>query len=206
MMNGRSRRRSIPIQTDNDREMPPVPPEESGPGQAEETGNGFSEMDPEHDPFRQIAELEAALKDAEDRALRARADMQNYRRRVTDETAQRVRYAAEGLMHDLIPVLDHFEMAVAAADVTDETRMVCKGYEMILQQLRDVVARHGLTEIEAVEGMFFDAEFHEAVESVPTAEPCEGTVLRIIRRGYRYHDRMLRPVQVAVAVAPAARS
>lgn len=199
MSSGRSRRRMIPIQTDTDNG--PAAPEDAPQDGAEDTADEMTQPEPGHDPFERIDELETALENAETKALRARADMQNFRRRMTEETAQRVRYAAEGLMQDLIPVLDHFEMATEAADSNDEARIICKGYEMILQQLREAVAKHGLVEIEAVEGMYFDPEFHEAIERVPTQEVSEGTVMRIIRRGYRYHDRILRPVQVAVAVS-----
>ena len=80
--------------------------------------------------------------------------------------------------------------------------MVCKGYEMILQQLRDVMSRYGLAEIPVPEGSFFDPALHDAVDRIETADLCEGTVMRVLRRGYRLHDRVLRPAQVVVAVRP----
>lgn len=153
-------------------------------------------------PEEQIAALTAELEDEKDRTLRALAELRNFRRRAQEERVQQLQYATEAVLRDLIPVLDHFEMAAEAGEATEQTRIVCQGYEMILQQLRDVLAAHGLEEIEAVEGMFFDPEFHEATERIPTEDPCEGTVMKVLRKGYKLRDRVLRPVQVAVAVAP----
>lgn len=175
------------------------------PPQAQDTGQQAQDaMQPAAPatPEQQIADLTAELEDEKDRALRALAELRNFRRRAQEERVQQLQYATEAVLRDLIPVLDHFEMAAEAGEATEQTRIVCQGYEMILQQLRDVLAAHGLEEIEAVEGMFFDPEFHEATERIPTEDPCEGTVMKVLRKGYKLRDRVLRPVQVAVAVAP----
>ena len=151
----------------------------------------------------QIAALAAELEAERDRALRALAELRNFRRRAQEDRVQQLQYATEAVVRDLIPVLDHFEMAAQAGEATEQTRIICQGYEMILQQLKDVLAGHGLEEIETVEGMFFDPEYHEATARIPTTDPCEGTVMGVVRKGYKLRDRVLRPVQVAVAVAPA---
>ncbi len=151
---------------------------------------------------QQIEQLQADLEAAKDAQLRTAAQLQNFRRRTQEEQQQRMLYACEGLLSDLVFVIDHFEMACEASDINEHTQAVSKGYEMILQQLIDVAMRHGLQPIDAAPGMFFDPEYHEALERVVTTDPCEGTVTRIIRKGYKLHDRVLRPVQVAVAVAP----
>ncbi|NSW54690.1 MAG: nucleotide exchange factor GrpE [Armatimonadetes bacterium] len=170
-----------------------LPAEASEPQQAEEQ--------PQEDlPRDRIAELEAQVEAEKDKALRAIAELQNYRRRAQEEAAQRSLYANEGILFDLITVLDHFEMACEAAEANEHTQVVCKGYEMILQQLRDVMSRHGLQIIQAEPGEDFDPNLHEAVEGVPTEESNEGTIVRVLRKGYRLHDRVLRPAQVAVAV------
>jgi len=181
-------------------DMPQVEPREPS-AQAED----IPQVEPQEPPSLEelVADLQAQLVFEQERALRATADLQNYRRRTQEDYARRMKYACADLLTDLIPVLDHFGMAVAASDVNEHTRMVCKGYEMILQQLTDLAQRYGMEQIEAVEGMFFDPEYHEAVERVQTIDPCEGTVVSIVRNGYKLHERVLRPVQVAVAVAPA---
>lgn len=146
--------------------------------------------------------LQVALEAERDGRLRALAELQNFRRRSQEERAQQLQYANERLIEELLPVLEHFEMACSAAEATDETRIVCKGYEMVLGQLRDVLMRFGMTEIGVEVGAFFDPAVHEAVERVVAQEPCEGTIVRVLRKGFRLHERVLRPAQVAVAVAP----
>ncbi len=148
-----------------------------------------------------IAQLEADLAAERDGRLRALAELQNFRRRTQEDREQQMMYANERLLFDLLLVLDHFEMACDAAEATEETQIVCKGYEMVLAQLRDVMARYGLSEIPA-EGVFFDPAVHEAVESQALEEPCEGTILKVLRKGYKLHERVLRPAQVVVAVRP----
>ncbi len=153
-------------------------------------------------PEDPVAQLQAQLEEAQGDRLRALADLQNFRRRSHQERAELLRHACAPLVSELIPVLDHFEMATEAAESREETRIFCRGYEMILQQLKDALARHGLEEIPAQVGMCFDPERHEVMERVPTAETAEGTVVRVVRKGYKLHDRLLRPAQVAVSVRP----
>ena len=185
------RKRRIPIAAGVE-EQSPAPDNGAAPGREEQQPT-LAELN---------EQLRAEVEEERDGRLRALAELQNFRRRFEQEQAQRSRFACEGLLTDLIPVLDHFGMATEAAEATDETRIFCKGYEMILQQLRDALARHGLEEIPAVAGMFFDPEYHDAVERVEINSPCEGTVMRIVRKGYKLRDRVLRAVQVAVAVPP----
>lgn len=166
------------------------------------TQDSPDEQEREPTPEEKLAALAGELEAEKDRRLRALAELQNFRRRSQEARAEQLQYANERLLGDLIPVIDHFEMAAAAAEADEQARAVSEGYDMILQQLKEVVGRYGLSEIEAVEGMFFDPDYHEATERIPTKDPSEGTVIRILRKGYKLHDRVLRPVQVAVAVAP----
>lgn len=201
MTNGDNHRRRIHIETAGQDTLP----------QAEETTEAASgaggdaapaESAPELEPLSEVERLRQELEAEKDGRLRAIAEMANFRRRTQEERAQQLQYANESLLSDLIPVLDHFEMATEAGEANDQTAMICKGYEMILQQLRDVCANYGMVEIAAMEGMYFDPEQHEAVDRIPVQEPCEGTVMKVLRKGYKLRDRVLRPVQVAVAVPP----
>jgi molecular chaperone GrpE len=74
------------------------------------------------------------------------------------------------------------------------------GVRMTQAQLMDILGQFGFESV-PTEGMF-DPSLHEAVERVPTAEPCEGTIVGVVRPGYKLHDRLLRPAQVKVAVRP----
>jgi molecular chaperone GrpE len=183
------------FEAEHGRKTIPITSEDPAPAAEEPTMEDAGAADP-------IAELRAELEQERDARLRVMAELQNFRKRSAQERQQALEYACEPLAGEIIPVLDHFEMATAAGATSDETRIFCKGYEMILQQLRDALSRHGLEEIPAVAGMYFDPEYHEAVERVVTEDPCEGTVMKVLQKGYRMRERVLRPVRVAVAVAP----
>lgn len=194
MPNETHKKRKIQIETDEPTALPPA--------EAEAAGEPAAQQPAETPPEERIVALQAALEAEKDGRLRALAELQNFRRRSQEERAQQLLYANERLMSELLPVLEHFQMACEAAEATEETRAVCKGYEMVLGQLLDVLTRFGMTEIPVEPGMAFDPAVHEAVERVVTPEAPEGTIVRVLRKGYRLHERVLRPAQVAVAVAP----
>jgi molecular chaperone GrpE len=154
----------------------------------------------------QINELQAqAAKAAEhwDRLLRATADFDNYKKRAARERQDAIKYANEGLMQKLLPVLDNFEAALNAAQSTsgDNAQSLLTGISMIHQQLKAVLTEAGLEEIEA-HGKPFDPNLHEAVSQAESSEHPEGNVMQQLRRGYRLRDRLLRPASVVVAKAP----
>jgi molecular chaperone GrpE len=154
----------------------------------------------------QVSELQAqAAKAAEhwDRLLRATADFDNYKKRAARERQDAIKYANEGLMQKLLPVLDNFEAALNAAQSTsgDNAQSLLTGISMIHQQLKSVLTEAGLEEIEA-HGRPFDPNLHEAVSQAESSEHPEGNVMQQLRRGYRLRDRLLRPASVVVAKAP----
>ena len=133
-------------------------------------------------------------------AMRATADLENYRKRMTREKAESLRYGNQALLETLLPVLDNFEMGLQAA-AQDQESMIYRGMEMVKKQLDDFLSGQGVEEIPA-EGQAFDPNVHEAVSQEECAESEEGMVLRVIRRGYKMHDRLLRPANVIVSKAP----
>jgi molecular chaperone GrpE len=138
-----------------------------------------------------------------ERYLRTAADFENYKKRAARERQEAGRNAQEGLLGKVIPVLDNFEMALAAVDNAAGASVdsVRTGVTMIYNQLRGVLAEAGLEAVEAV-GHPFDPNWHEAVAQAESAEVPEGQVLQQLRRGYRFQDRLLRPATVVVAKAP----
>ena len=137
--------------------------------------------------------------------LRLAADFENFKKRATREQQDARRFANEGLLSRLLPVLDHFEMAMQAAGdaQTVSVESLKTGVEMIQQQLRAALREAGLEEVDAA-GATFDPNLHEAVSQEESAEVAEGQVLRQLRRGYRLNGRLLRPATVVVAKKPAA--
>ena len=152
------------------------------------------------------AELVKAQGEAErhlDDLRRLKADFENYRKRVLREQTARAQSASQALVTKLLPVLDHFELAMTALAAEDGKRSgdldkMRKGVEMVLGELRDVLRAEGLEPIEA-EGKPFDPQRHEAVASVEAGDEEPGTVVGVVRAGYELHGRVIRPAMVRVA-------
>jgi molecular chaperone GrpE len=165
----------------------------------------------------QIEELKTRAAKADenwDRLLRTTADFENFKKRAAREKIESGQYASASLIQKLLPVLDNFEMALAAAQAattsrpagaaTQETTLASlqSGVQMIQQQLKSVMVETGLEEIEAA-GKPFDPNFHEAISQQESADKPEGTVLQQLRKGYKMKERLLRPATVIVAKKPA---
>ncbi len=156
----------------------------------------------------EVSELRVSAAKAEEHwnsYLRAVADLENYKKRAAREKQDAARAASEALLSRLIPVLDHFDMALAAANSTSgpAAESLKTGVAMVGSQLRSILAEAGLEEIDAA-GQTFDPKCHEAVSHQESGEVAEGGVLQQLRKGYRFRDRLLRPATVVVAKKPAA--
>jgi molecular chaperone GrpE len=155
----------------------------------------------------QIEELQnRAIKADEnwDRLLRTTADFDNFKKRAARERQEATRYAIESLIQKLLPVLDNFEMAIAAAQAGSaaSAESLTAGVTMIQQQLKAALVEFGVEEVDAT-GKPFDPNVHEAVSQQESAEVAEGHVLQQLRKGYKLRDRLLRPATVVVAANPA---
>lgn len=155
-----------------------------------------------------LEELKAKAARADDywdRLLRSTADFENYKKRAARERQDAVKYANESLLEKLVPVLDNFDMASAAANQPQSSSVesIRTGITMIYSQLKSVMAEAGLEEIDALNKPF-DANWHEAVSQQDSAEAPEGHVLQQLRKGYKLRDRLLRPATVVVAKKPGA--
>lgn len=148
-----------------------------------------------------LAELEGELRKAREDHLRAVADLQNFRRRTNEERVTQLQFANEGLVTEILPVLDNFERATGCEIESEAGRSLLRGICMVEQQLRDVLTRFGVERIATV-GEFFDPAQHDAVERVLTNEVCEGTIVGEVEPGYSLNGRLVRPAKVKVAVQP----
>jgi len=138
-------------------------------------------------------------KPQDDRLLRLMADFENFRKRVVRERNDLYRRANEDILNELLPVMDHLELALKAVDAHEETgEAFVEGVRLVLEQLLAVLAKFGLEPLDAEEQRF-DPDLHEAVSHLPSESVREGDVLTQIRRGYRLGDRLLRPAQVVVS-------
>jgi molecular chaperone GrpE len=132
---------------------------------------------------------------------RTRADFENYQKRMQRDLAQEQRFWHGALALDVLPILDNFERAVAAAKQSGETGPLVQGVAMIQTQILDALRRHGITPIEA-QNQPFDPALHQAVMQQPFAEVPINTVLQVLEQGFMIHDRVLRPARVIVSKAP----
>ncbi len=150
--------------------------------------------------FEHLKAEAAKAREHWDRLLRVTADFDNFKKRTTRERQEAARYAYAPLLQKLIPVLDNFDMALAAADNSqpDAVASLKAGIAMIYQQMRKALAESGLQEIDALRKPF-DHCWHEAVSEQPTTDVPEGHVVQQLRKGYKLHDRLLRPAGVVVA-------
>ncbi len=164
-------------------------------------GNAESAPDTSDGPAK-IAELAAQNKELRDRHLRLQAEFENFRKRKIRESEEVRAYAAASVLGDVLPVLDHLELALDPAhDRTDPEWS--KGIDLIARQLGDALRANGLEEITAAAGEKFDPAWHEAVGEEAADGAPAGSIVRVLRKGFRLRDRLLRAAQVVVARAAA---
>ncbi|MDL2339698.1 MAG: nucleotide exchange factor GrpE [Pseudomonadota bacterium] len=165
----------------------------------EETAAGAPEL-AEHD---RLAELEAELEEANNKALYAAAELQNARRRMDKEMADSRTYAAAGFARDMLAVRDHLQRAIdhvpEGARDGDMANFV-SGIEATLRELDSVFQRNGVERVPA-KGLALDPNRHQAMVEIPSNEE-PGTVIEELQSGYVMKDRLLRPALVGVAKKP----
>lgn len=157
---------------------------------------------PEEEIRRLSEELEEKARECEDhqqRFLRARADLENYRRRAEKEKEDFASYANESLISEILPVVDNLERALEHAEGGgNNVESLAQGVRLTVDQMFQVLKKFGLEGIPAA-GEKFDPELHHAIshEESPDAEP--GTVIEEFQKGYLLKGRLVRPALVSVA-------
>ena len=150
----------------------------------------------------QLAEAERERDQFKNMAMRALADLENYKRRAAEEQAELRRSANAELIRKLLEVVDNFDRALEMlpADAADGWH---EGLSLVQRNLMNILETEGVSKIEAA-GKPFDPWEHEAVFHQETGDAEDGVIIAVTREGYRLHDRVLRASQVIVAKAPAA--
>jgi molecular chaperone GrpE len=144
-----------------------------------------------------IEQLEADAKEASNRYLRLAADFDNYKKRVRQDQSEMVQHANADLIGKLLPVVDNFHRVIESAPAGVDDAWL-KGIQLSLQQLDELLASQGVSPIESI-GKPFDPTLHEAIGHEESDEHAEDTVVSEVRKGYRLHDRVVRPALVRVA-------
>lgn len=128
---------------------------------------------------------------------RAQADYQNLRRSVEQEKVDMVKYANEALLQDLLPLVDHFNMAFKAVPEKDKTSAWLKGVEHISTNLKQILQEYGVTVMNTV-GQKFDPTQHESVGEMPSDQP-DGTVAEEVSAGFLLHGKVIQPAKVKIS-------
>lgn len=149
-----------------------------------------------------LAVLQKELDEMKDKYLRALADGENARKRLAKEKQDVIGFGIENTICDFLLAIDSFENALRFADsASGEVKNWASGFQMILSQFKQVLQNYGITPFQS-DGAQFDPNFHDAVESIETADVPEGTILKEFTKGYRSAVRTIRPARVQVARLP----
>jgi molecular chaperone GrpE len=179
----------------NDAVVPdPLAPNEAAADQDQAETVGEPEAD------QMIADIDLLQRERDDlldTSQRLQADFENYRKRVLREQTALVERATEGLLEQLLPVLDSFELALANFDADVDADRVRKGIELVYAELIGVLERAGLERIDAL-GEAFDPNEHEAVMQEDGDGDGEARVSGVLRAGWKLKGRVLRPAMVKV--------
>lgn len=187
-------------QEDQDPKAPPgqqaqdtVP--EGGTPDVPEATEGVTAI-PEDNLAALLTEAQAQIADYHDQLMRARAEVENVRRRAQEDVSKARKFGTESFAESLIPVRDSLEAALAHEDQSVEDWR--NGVESTLRQINNAFERNQMHEIAPVPGDVFDPHRHQAISTVPS-EHAQGTVAQTLQKGYLIADRVLRPALVMVS-------
>ena len=183
----------------------------SGPAEAPEAGETRSAASPEAAAEvaaaeektleELLVEAQARIEEQREAMLRALADAENARKRAQIDIANAHKYGLEKFVEALLPVVDSLEAALGAQTASADTLKT--GAEVTLKQLRAALEKASIAEVAPAAGERFDPNWHQAMAAVDAdAEP--NTVVAVLQKGWRLHDRVLRPALVTVAKTPPA--
>ena len=166
---------------------------EAAPAAAEEDAEAETTAEPQEEVTLAKSELEklqAAVQEKEERALRLQADFENFRRRTAKEKEELSAVVTQGILKDMLPLLDNFERAMAAE--AKDIESFKQGVEMIFKQFGEILVKNGLEHIE-VEGAKFDPNYHQAVMRVENPDLEDETIAQELQKGYMVKGRVIRP-------------
>lgn len=145
-----------------------------------------------------LAELQAKSAELADQYLRAKADVENARRRAEDEVSKARKFALEGFADSLLPVVDSLEAGLAIKDAKVE--QIREGSQATLRQLLAALERNKVIVVDPAVGAKFDPHQHQAISVVPSEQEAN-TVVTVLQKGYLISERVLRPALVTVAAS-----
>ena len=166
-------------------------PEEEVPEEASEEDKAGEAETAE----KAAADEKAAAEAESERYMRLMAEFQNYKKRAAKEKTDTLQYANEKIVGDLLPVIDNFERALATE--TDDLEGYAKGMQLIFEQFKKALENAGLEEIKAMDEEF-DPNVHNAVMTDNVEDKDDGKITKVLQKGYKLRDKVVRPSMVAV--------
>ncbi|OGC13410.1 nucleotide exchange factor GrpE [candidate division WOR-1 bacterium RIFOXYC2_FULL_37_10] len=144
----------------------------------------------------EIIKKENENKELKDKFLRTLADFDNYKKRISKEKEDLLKFGNETLICELLPVLDCFDHAIASAKKSNDENII-KGIELVKKQMIDTLLKLGVQEIESLDKPY-DPHFHEAMSKQESDKP-ENTIIQELRKGYILNEKLIRPAMVIVS-------
>ena len=149
--------------------------------------------------YNELRDAVEKTKDIQDKLLRSQADFENMRKRLEREKQDFLKYANEGIILELLNVLDDLERVInLAEDKHEDLNAFLKGVEMILAHLYELLKTNGVKPVEA-EGKIFDPHYHEALMQVENKDLAENTIVEVLQKGYLMYERVIRTAKVKVS-------
>ena len=149
-----------------------------------------------------LSEAQATIKEQQDSVLRARADVENARRRAEMEVEKSRKFALERFAGELLPVVDNLERAIELTDGENEAvKPLLEGVEMTHKSFLSTIEKFGLSLIDP-QGETFNPDLHQAMSMQESADHAPNTVMAVMQKGYQINGRLLRPAMVMVSRAP----
>ena len=145
-----------------------------------------------------IIELEEKCAQLNEKYLYALAQMKDLHKSYEKENAIAVKYVTYDLMEELLPILDVFGMVLENDNIPAEITAYFKGFELVFNQFKQILDKHGVSEIKCNVGDKFDHNIHNGVEKVEIEEGEHDTIAQVLQKGYKIGDKVLRPVSVKV--------
>ena len=175
-------------------------------GKPQENGGNESEsLEPAEEPFNKetelenkIAELNASLAAVSDKYLRLSAEFDNFRKRTLKEKMDLMKNASETVMVSFLPVIDDFERAIQAIEVSGDLEATKEGMSLIYNKFKDFTRQNGVVEMEA-KGLALDTDHHEAITKIPApSAELKGKIVDVIQKGYMLNDKVIRFAKVVI--------
>lgn len=164
----------------------------------------LSDSDESDKSKEDLPSLESVLKDLEKQKqeyLYLRAEFDNFRKQSIKERADLLKFGAERFARDMLNVSDLMDKAMSVEVTPESLDSYVEGIDLTAKELKKTLDKHGIREIDC-KNKAFDPNNSEALSQVPSSEVEEGHVLEVMRKGYAYHEKVLRPAQVVIAKAP----